>query len=159
MPGLERGTTYKYHIDSRFDGYRVDKADPFAMRAEVPPRTASVVWDLDYNWQDAAWMAGRRAKQTLQSPVSIYEMHLGSWRRVPEDGNRSLTYREIGRAAGRARAQPRLHARRVPADHGAPVLRLVGLPERPATSRPRRATARRRTSCTWSTTCTSTASA
>jgi 1,4-alpha-glucan branching enzyme len=95
VPGLEQGTVYKYHIESRVNGYKVDKADPFGFRAETPPRTASMVWDLDYAWQDSGWMTNRRGKQTLQSPVSIYELHLGSWRRIPEEGNRSMTYREI----------------------------------------------------------------
>src|SRR5689334_10023258 len=95
VPGLEQGSVYKYHIESRANGYKVDKADPFGFRAETPPRTASMVWDLDYAWQDGGWMTNRRAKQTLQSPVSIYELHMGSWRRIPEEDNRSMSYREI----------------------------------------------------------------
>ncbi len=95
LPGVGRGTLYKYHIDSRVGGYRVDKADPFATRAETPPKTASVVWDLDYDWGDGEWMRSRRERNSLQAPMSIYEVHLGSWRRVPEEGNRSLTYREM----------------------------------------------------------------
>ncbi|HEX2223035.1 MAG TPA: 1,4-alpha-glucan branching enzyme, partial [Thermoanaerobaculia bacterium] len=94
IPGVGPGQKYKYHIASRFNGYRVDKADPFAFHSEVPPLKASVVWDLAYEWQDGDWMAGRAARQKLSAPMSIYEVHLGSWRRVPEDGNRSLTYRE-----------------------------------------------------------------
>jgi 1,4-alpha-glucan branching enzyme len=88
------GVRYKYHIISRYNGYRVDKADPFAFYAEKPPLRASVVWDLDYAWQDADWMATRQDQQSLAAPMSIYELHLGSWRRMPEEGNRSLTYRE-----------------------------------------------------------------
>src|ERR1700681_2863706 len=94
VPGVAPGVRYKYHIISRYNGYRVDKADPFAFYAEKPPLRASVVWDLDYAWQDADWMATRQDKQSLAMPMSIYELHLGSWRRVPEEGNRSLTYRE-----------------------------------------------------------------
>src|SRR5436305_10694411 len=94
VPGVAPGARYKYHIVSRFGGYRVDKADPFAFYAETPPLQASVVWELDYTWGDAEWMAGRGPRQALAAPISTYEVHLGSWRRVPEEGNRSLTYRE-----------------------------------------------------------------
>ncbi|HYX23663.1 MAG TPA: 1,4-alpha-glucan branching protein GlgB [Thermoanaerobaculia bacterium] len=94
IPGVARGTRYKYHIISRYNGYHVDKADPFAFHAEKPPLRASVVWNLDYSWEDAGWMAAREEKQSLAAPMSIYEVHLGSWRRVPAEGNRSLTYRE-----------------------------------------------------------------
>jgi 1,4-alpha-glucan branching enzyme len=94
VPGVMPGARYKYHVESRFKGYRVDKADPFAFAAETPPEKASVVWDLDYTWWDADWMTSRAARQTLGAPISIYEVHLGSWRRVPGEGNRSLTYRE-----------------------------------------------------------------
>jgi len=93
VPGVEPGAAYKYHIRSRYDGYRVDKADPFAFFAEPPPRTASRVWSLDYEWGDAAWMAGRKHANSLAAPWSIYEVHLGSWRRS-QDG-RSLSYREV----------------------------------------------------------------
>ena len=94
VPGVMPGERYKYHIESRFHHYRVDKADPFAFAAETPPQKASVVWDLDYTWWDADWILGRAARQALGAPVSIYEVHVGSWRRVPDEGNRSLTYRE-----------------------------------------------------------------
>ena len=95
VPGLSRGTVYKYHIVSRHNGYEVDKADPFAKFDEVAPKTASVVWDLDYEWGDADWMATRGRRNALKAPCAIYEVHLGSWMRVPEDGNRSLSYAEI----------------------------------------------------------------
>ena len=95
VPGVGPGSTYKYHVVSRHAGYRADKADPFAFRAEVPPRTGSMVWTLDHDWTDAGWMAQRARRAALDAPVSIYEVHLGSWRRVPEDGNRSLTYLEL----------------------------------------------------------------
>ncbi|HYG64559.1 MAG TPA: 1,4-alpha-glucan branching protein GlgB [Thermoanaerobaculia bacterium] len=95
VPGVEKGAHYKYHIESRFGGFRVDKADPFGVLHETPPLTASVVWDLEYEWGDDEWMASRGGRQSLAAPMSIYEMHLGSWRRVPEEGNRSLTYREM----------------------------------------------------------------
>jgi len=95
LPGIGRGALYKYHVRSRFHGYRVDKADPFGFQHETPPKTGSVVWDLEYAWEDAAWMKGRGAASGLDGPMSIYEMHLGSWMRMPEDGNRWLTYREL----------------------------------------------------------------
>jgi 1,4-alpha-glucan branching enzyme len=93
--GVGAGALYKYFIASHFNNYSVEKADPFAFFSEVPPRTASVVRDLDYKWGDGAWMEKRRGANSLDAPVSVYEVHLGSWRRVPEEGNRSLTYREI----------------------------------------------------------------
>ena len=95
VPGVEHGASYKYHVASRFDGYRVDKADPFAFYSETPPATASRVWSLDYDWTDEAWMRSRGSANALDAPISVYEVHLGSWRRVSEEGNRSLTYREI----------------------------------------------------------------
>ena len=95
VPKIGHGATYKYHIVSRFAGYAVDKADPYGFRHESAPNTASLVWDMKYAWGDAEWMAGRGSRQTLKSPFSIYEVHLGSWRRAPEEGNRWLNYREI----------------------------------------------------------------
>ncbi len=94
VPGLGNGTVYKYHLVSH-DGYEVEKGDPFAFRWEVPPRTASVVWDLDYQWNDGDWMQQRQGANDLDAPWSTYEMHAGSWRRVPDEGHRSLTYGEI----------------------------------------------------------------
>ncbi|HEY6140270.1 MAG TPA: 1,4-alpha-glucan branching protein GlgB [Thermoanaerobaculia bacterium] len=95
VPNAGKGTKYKFHIRSRHGGYSVDKADPFAVHAEPPPLTASVVWDLDYEWNDAEWMTGRHAHNAFDAPVSIYEVHLGSWRRNPDEHNRPLGYREI----------------------------------------------------------------
>jgi 1,4-alpha-glucan branching enzyme len=95
VPGVPNGECYKFHIVSNVGGYQVEKADPFAFFAEVPPRTASRVWDLHYDWNDGDWMARRRGNNALDAPMSVYEVHLGSWRRVPEDGNRYLTYREL----------------------------------------------------------------
>ncbi|WP_243218505.1 1,4-alpha-glucan branching protein GlgB [Methylobacter sp. S3L5C] len=91
---VSSGALYKYRIVAR-DGNTADKADPFAFYGELPPLTASRVWKLDYSWNDKDWMTQRGEKNRLSSPCSIYEVHLGSWRRVPEDGNRSLTYREM----------------------------------------------------------------
>jgi len=95
LPGIGKGEVYKYHIVTDNGGYEVDKADPVAFHAELPPRTGSVVWDLHYDWGDAQWMAGRARHNRLSAPMSIYEVHLGSWRRKLEEGNRSLSYREI----------------------------------------------------------------
>ena len=95
LEGVKKGSIYKYHIVSRFDGHAVLKADPFAVAAEVPPKTGSRVWTLDYEWRDQEWMASRKESNSLEAPISIYEIHLGSWMRVPEEGNRSLTYREL----------------------------------------------------------------
>ncbi len=92
--GAGQGTVYKYHIRSRHNGFVVDKGDPFATSWEVPPRTGSVVRDLAYSWNDSTWMSERHEANALHAPMSIYEVHLGSWRRVPEEHNRSLTYRE-----------------------------------------------------------------
>jgi 1,4-alpha-glucan branching enzyme len=90
-----RGALYKYHISSRHKGYRVDKADPFALFNEIPPKFASIVWDLDYTWNDEQWMAARHTRSGLDKPLAIYELHVGSWRRMMEEGNRSLSYREL----------------------------------------------------------------
>jgi 1,4-alpha-glucan branching enzyme len=93
VPGVQRGHAYKYRIVSNASNYEVDKADPFAFFAQVPPETASRAWTLDYEWGDGDWMATRHAHNTLDAPMSIYEVHLGSWRRKEE--NRSLSYREL----------------------------------------------------------------
>ena len=95
VPGVGCGGCYKYRIVSREHAYQVDKADPYAAFGEVPPRTASRVWDLAYAWHDDEWVSRRRSANALDAPMSIYEVHLGSWRRVPEEGNRSLAYREL----------------------------------------------------------------
>jgi 1,4-alpha-glucan branching enzyme len=95
IPGVAQGAIYKYHIMSRYHGYQVDKADPIAFFHERPPRTASVVWRLDYPWGDQDWMAHRHGRNHLHAPIAIYEVHLGSWMRVPEEGHRFLTYREL----------------------------------------------------------------
>jgi 1,4-alpha-glucan branching enzyme len=95
IPEVGRGNLYKYHIISKNNNYRVNKGDPFAFCWETPPSTASVVWDLDYPWNDTGWMKNRYKYNSLNSPLTIYEIHLGSWRRVPEERNRWLTYREM----------------------------------------------------------------
>jgi 1,4-alpha-glucan branching enzyme len=95
IPGIHQGQRYKYHIVSHHHDFQLSKADPLATYAQVPPETASVVWNLGYSWSDQVWMEKRRNTHWLESPVSVYEVHLGSWRRSPEEGNRALTYREL----------------------------------------------------------------
>jgi 1,4-alpha-glucan branching enzyme len=95
IPDIHVGDTYKFHIESRFHRYRIDKADPFAFHAETPPHTGSKVWDLSYTWNDSRWMSDRASRNSVHAPMSIYEVHLGSWRRIPEEMSRSLSYREI----------------------------------------------------------------
>ncbi len=95
IPEVGPGAVYKFHIHSRFQMYKVDKADAFGNYFEGPPRTASIVWDLDYTWGDQEWMSQRHSRNHLNAPMSIYEVHLGSWRRVPGEENRFLTYREL----------------------------------------------------------------
>jgi 1,4-alpha-glucan branching enzyme len=95
FPDAPKQTLYKYHIVSHVRGYRADKADPFSIFNEIPPKTASIVWDLEYEWGDAKWMTDRHQRNSLDKPMATYEMHVGSWRRVPGEGNRSLSYREM----------------------------------------------------------------
>jgi len=82
VPGVGRGAVYKYHIVSQ-TGAKLEKADPVGFLHEVPPKSASVVWELDYAWNDGKWMSERRSRNAHGAPMSVYEVHLGSWRRVP----------------------------------------------------------------------------
>ncbi|MGH9667213.1 MAG: 1,4-alpha-glucan branching protein GlgB, partial [Bryobacteraceae bacterium] len=96
VPGIGEGALYKYRIVSRFNRFEADKADPYGFAAELRPQTASKVCELDgYSWADGDWMAGRSRQQGLDAAISIYEVHLGSWMRIPEEGNRWMTYREM----------------------------------------------------------------
>ncbi len=96
VPEVKSGETYKFFIRSRVSGASFEKIDPYAFYAEKPPLSASVVFELGgYSWNDQEWMMRRRERHTLHSPMSIYEVHLGSWARNPEEGNRTLTYREL----------------------------------------------------------------
>ncbi len=94
VPELPEGSLYKYEIWTRMGELRL-KADPFACAAELPPGTASVVFISQYDWKDDVWLTARRERNLLREPLSTYEVHLDSWARVPEEGNRALTYREI----------------------------------------------------------------
>jgi 1,4-alpha-glucan branching enzyme len=93
IPGLEKGTTYKYKIQSNNNGIVTEKADPFALFCEHPPHTASVIWDLNYQWKDEEWMKIRKDHNGLDKPYSVYEIHLGSWKRNAE--GKFLTYIEL----------------------------------------------------------------
>ena len=96
VPGVGPGALYKYFVASKFNGYRVEKADPYAFASELRPRSASKVWDLTgYAWGDGEWLTARRQTNFLEAPMAVYEVHLGSWMRAPEEGNRWLTYREV----------------------------------------------------------------
>jgi 1,4-alpha-glucan branching enzyme len=95
IAGIGQGALYKFHIGSHNRGYRVDKVDPFGLYSLPSPETGSVIWNLDYAWADRDWMAKRLQNNSLHAPMTIYEMHLGSWKRVPEEGHRSLTYLEL----------------------------------------------------------------
>ena len=94
IPNIDKGTTYKYKIQSNNGGISTEKADPFAFYCEKPPRTASVVWDLDYQWKDKKWMKTRQKYTDLDKPYSVYEVHLGSWKRHTAE-DRFLTYNEF----------------------------------------------------------------
>ncbi len=95
VPGVQQGQCYKYHVAAP-GGFRADKADPFAFTCEIPPKTASVTWDLSYTWHDQQWMAERRRRNAHNAPISIYEVHLGSWMRAADPPYHSLSYRELG---------------------------------------------------------------
>lgn len=95
IPAIGHGAPYKFHIESRHNNYAVEKCDPLATHAENPPRTASIVWDTKYKWSDSDWMKTRSNPNSLNAPTSIYEMHVGSWRRKADDNNRWLSYREL----------------------------------------------------------------
>jgi len=95
IPNLPSGSLYKYHVASRYNGYSAEKGDPFAFMWEVPPRTASVVYNLKYSWSDDVWSAQRNRRNSLESPLTIYECHLASWRRIANEDNRSLSYVEL----------------------------------------------------------------
>ncbi|MGH3732437.1 MAG: 1,4-alpha-glucan branching protein GlgB [Acidimicrobiales bacterium] len=94
VPEAKLGDVYKYVITAA-NGTPLEKADPFALCAEAPPRTGSVIWDLSYQWRDAQWMSQRGQRIALDAPVSVYEVHLGSWRRDPNDPGRHFGYRDI----------------------------------------------------------------
>lgn len=95
IEGIEKGTVYKYKIHSNNAGQILEKGDPFAMHWEVPPKTASIVWETTYKWKDSKWLKARKEKNALNQPYSVYEVHLGSWKR--KDNGDSLSYKELGK--------------------------------------------------------------
>ena len=115
LPGVGRGAQYKYRIETADGGACLEKGDPFALLWESPPATASVVWDLDYGWSDGEWMAARGRANALDAPMSVYEVHLGSWRRDHGDGWRSLHYDELaGQLPGYVKALGFTHVEFLP---------------------------------------------
>ncbi len=118
VPGIGHGCLYKYRIESAADGSTTEKADPLAFFAEQAPRTASIVWDLGYRWNDAEWMGKRGGRSSRDAPISIYELHLGSWRHASDGW--SLSYRDV--------ADPLIdHVRR----HGFTHVELMPIMEHP----------------------------
>lgn len=94
IPGLGHGVVYKYAIETR-QGWQLEKADPVGFHSEIPPKSASIVWDIQYQWKDQNWMEHRHERNALDKPISVYEVHLGSWMKSLENGGRSLTYIEM----------------------------------------------------------------
>jgi len=95
IPNVGRGNLYKYKIHSNNNNITTEKADPFARRCEHPPKTASTVWDDPYVWDDNKWMTKRKKHNAIDAPFSVYEVHLASWKKKFDDGNRSLSYVEL----------------------------------------------------------------
>ncbi len=93
LPEVGAGTNYKYSVRAASRGYRQQKADPYGFAMELPPKSAAIVCDLGYEWNDQAWIEARARKDNLKEPISIYEVHLGSWLRGPH--NSYLSYREL----------------------------------------------------------------
>ncbi len=96
IPHIGKGTRYKFQVYSRYQGYQIDKADPFAFYNEVAPQNASIIWDLDYTWSDAEWMKSRSERNSRSGPIAIYEVHLGSWLRSPDNPEQFFGYRVLG---------------------------------------------------------------
>ena len=95
IPNVGKGNLYKYKIQSANNNIKTEKADPYARKAEHPPKTASIVWEDDYSWKDNKWMKDRKEKNALDAPFSVYEVHLGSWKR--NDKGAFLTYKEAAK--------------------------------------------------------------
>lgn len=95
IPAIGKGTVYKYKIYSNNNGQILEKGDPFAMHWEVPPETASIVWEIDYKWKDSKWLKKRKESNKLNQPFSVYEAHIGSWKR--KENGESLSYKELSK--------------------------------------------------------------
>ena len=137
VPSITNGAVYKYSIASRYHGHKAEKADPMALASERPPKTASVVHTLKYDWNDAGWMASRNKKNALDAPYSVYEVHLGSWRRNDLENNRYLTYKELAtELTAYVKEMGFTHVELLPI-MDAPVLdRFLGLPDHSVISPP-----------------------
>ena len=96
IPNVGKGNIYKYKIQSEHNDIKTEKADPYARRCEHPPKTASIVWEDDYKWKDSKWMKNRKKNNALDAPFSVYEVHLGSWKKNVEE-NRFLSYKELAK--------------------------------------------------------------
>jgi 1,4-alpha-glucan branching enzyme len=96
IPYVGKGEVYKYYLKG-FDGSAIEKGDPYALRWEHPPQKASIVWDTDYKWKDKSWLNKRAKINALDQPISVYELHLGSWQRDPSNPKRVLSYNEIAK--------------------------------------------------------------
>ena len=94
IPNVGKGNIYKYKIQSEHNDIKTEKADPYARRCEHPPKTASIVWEDEYKWKDSKWMKNRKKNNALDAPFSVYEVHLGSWKKNVEE-NRFLSYKEL----------------------------------------------------------------
>src|SRR5690606_31348626 len=94
IPNVGKGSLYKYKIESHSHGVSTEKADPYARRCEHPPKTASIVWEDTYKWKDSKWLKSRKKNNSLNAPFSVYEVHLGSWKKQVDE-NRSLSYKEL----------------------------------------------------------------
>src|SRR5688572_17106642 len=94
FPDIKHGEAYKYYIHSNTSEI-LEKADPFASFAETPPRTASIVWEPKYEWKDQEWLERRKSLEGKPQPYSVYEVHIGSWKKKHEEGGRSLSYPEM----------------------------------------------------------------
>lgn len=95
VPNIGQGTVYKYRIHSNNNGQVLEKGDPFAIHWEVPPKTASIVWGIDYKWKDSKWLKKRKTSNQLNQPFSVYEVHIGSWKR--KENGESLAYKELAK--------------------------------------------------------------
>ncbi|MGH9471054.1 MAG: 1,4-alpha-glucan branching protein GlgB [Terriglobia bacterium] len=95
VSGVRGGSRYKFQVYSRYQGYQIDKSDPLAFCGEIAPQNASIVCDLSYGWADKDWMENRHARNGRFSPIAIYEVHLGSWMRSPDNPGAFLSYRDL----------------------------------------------------------------
>ena len=127
IPDLTPGTLYKYEIKTQ-NGDIFTKSDPYAFCMEHRPRTASVVYQPDDAlWSDTDWLQARQKRDPYTEPIAIYEVHLGSWRRNPDEDNRSLTYRELAHELVEYVLEMGLHPHRTPPHHGTSLRRILGL--------------------------------